>query len=321
MKNRLWVALLAVVLLSGLVAGGWWLRDRVRGTGVPRGFVVASGRIEARDVRVSAATGGRLLRLAVREGDAVDSGQLVAEIDRRTPEALTASAAAAAAAMEESVIAADRRIAALESQLALARLEAERYATLAARDAAPRQAAERAAATLRQLESEVRAARAARALAARQAEAARAQARAADVQLAETEVYAPVSGTVEDELARAGEMVAPGAPIIRLRRRDEATLKVYLPIADAQRLRPGMEARAYVEGLGDRYVEGHVASVASEAEFTPKDVHVPDDRTTLVFAAELHFANVDGTLKDGFPADAYVRWDTTAAWPMKKPWK
>ena len=321
MKNRLWIALLAVAVLSGVVAGGWWLRDRLRGSGMPPGIVVASGRIEAREIRVSAGTGGRVLRLAVREGQTVDSGQLIAELDRRTPEAVTAGATAAVGAADESVIAAGRRVTALESQLALARIEAERYEKLAASEAAPRQAADRAAATLAQLESEVRAARAAQALAARQAEAARAQARAADVQLAETRVYAPVSGVVEDELLRGGEMVAPGAPIVRLRRRDEAMLRVYLAIADAQRLRPGLEARAYVEGLDDRFVTGHVASIASEAEFTPRDVHVPDDRTTLVFAVELHFPNADGTLKDGFPADAYIRWDTAAPWPTNRPWK
>lgn len=321
MKDRAWIALLAAAVLSGVVAGGWWFRDRLRGNGIPRGFLVASGRIEARDVRVSAATGGRVLRLVVREGQAVDSGQLIAEIDRRAPETATAGAAAAAAAADQGVIAADRRVAAIEAQLSLAKLDAERYAQLAASGSAPRQAAERAAATFAQLESEARAARAGRALAAQQARAARAQSRAADIQLGETRVYAPLSGVVADALVREGEIAAPGAPIVRLRRRDEVTLRVYLPFADAQRVRVGMEARAYAEGLGDRPVTGHVATVASEAEFTPNDVHVPDDRTTLVFAVVLHFANAGETLKDGFPADAYIRADPAAPWPAKRPWK
>jgi HlyD family secretion protein len=133
-------------------------------------------------------------------------------------------------------------------------------------------------------------------------------------------VYAPAAAIVEDELVRVGEMVAVGTPIVRLRRRDDVTLKVYLPIADAQQVRPGMEAQAYLEGLANR-VTGSVARVASEAEFTPKDIHVPEDRATLVFAVELRFPNPDGILKDGFPADAYIRWDPAVPWPAERPWR
>lgn len=321
MKNRFWIVLVALVGVTGIAALGWWAYDRLRGDAVPRGFIMANGRLEAQDVRVSAGTGGRLLQLAVREGDSVTAGQIVATIDRRAPEALTTGAHASAAAAQDAVVAAERRIAALESQLKLARLEADRYRRLASREAVSRQAADRAEATLGQLENEVRAARAARALAIRQAEAARAQATATHVGLDETSVVAPVTGTVEDEIARSGEMVAAGAPIVRVRRSDEIKLKVYLPIADAERVKPGMEARGYIDAFPDRPFAGTVERVANEAEFTPKDVHMPDDRTTLVFAVDIRFQNPNRELKDGFPADAWIRWDANAAWPTRRPWR
>ena len=321
MKNRFWIVLVAMVVLTGAVALGWWVYDRIRGDAVPRGFVLANGRLEAEDVRVSAGIGGRLLQLAVREGDSVAEGQLVATIDRRAPEALTTGAHASAAGAEDAVVAAERRIAALESQLKLARIEAERYRRLASREAVSREAADRAEATRAQLENEVRAARAARAVAIRQAEAARAQATATHVSLDETRVVAPVTGTVEDEVARAGEIVAAGAPIVRVRRSDEIKLKVYLPIADAERVTPGMEARAYIDAFPDRPFAGTVERVANEAEFTPKDVHMPDDRTTLVFAVDIRFPNPNRELKDGFPADVWIRLDRDAAWPARRPWR
>jgi HlyD family secretion protein len=320
-KNKFWIVLVVLVGISSAIALGWWIYDRLRADAVPPGFVVASGRLEATDVRVAATTGGRVLELLVRKGDLVKQGQLVATIDRRGPEALTAGAHASAGAAEEAVVAADRKLAALESQLSLARVEAERYRRLAAREAVSRQAADRAEATLIQVENEVQAARAARALAVRQTEAARAQAAAVHVQLDETSVVAPVSGIVEDEVARAGEVVAPGAPIVRIRRNDEITLKVYLPIADAERVSQGLDARGYLDGFPERIFGGTVERVANEAEFTPKDIHMPDDRTTLVFAVDIRFANLDGTLKDGFPADAYIRWDRNASWPTKRPWR
>lgn len=321
MRDRIWQVLLTFMALAGAGALGWWVYDRSRGAGVPPGFVAASGRLEARDVRVAATTGGRLLEVTVREGDTVSAGQLVALIDPRAPEALTAGAHASAAAAEDAVRAADRRTAALESQLALARVDADRYRRLGARQAVPQQVVDRAEAAVEQLENEVRAARAARALAARQAEAARAQATATHVQLDETRVTSPVNGTVEDEIARAGEVVAPGAPIVRVRRTDDITLKVYLPIAEAEAVGTGMEARAYLDAFPDRAFPGTVARIANEAEFTPKDVHMPDDRSTLVFAVEIRLPNPDRILKDGFPADAYVRRNRSAPWPAKRPWR
>lgn len=321
MKDRIWMVLVVLVLASGAAAIGWWAYDRRRGDALPPGIIAASGRVEARDVRVAAATGGRVLRLAVAAGDRVRAGQLIAELDRRAPAALASGARMSAAAAEENVTATGRRIAALQSQRDLARVEAERARRLYAGDAAPRQAVERAEAALAQLESELRAARAGETVTAHQAHAARAQERAVSVQLDETTVTAPADGVVSEELARAGELVPAGGPIVLLRRTDTVTVTVYLPIAQAQAVRPGMEARAYVEGLGDRVVPGTVERVASEAEFTPKDVHMPDDRATLVFAVALRFPNSGGTLKDGFPADVYVRTRPTAPWPGRRPWR
>lgn len=321
MKDRVWIVLLAVALLGGGTAIGWWAYDRARGDAIPAGIIAASGRIEAPVVRVSAAAGGRLLSLAVREGDRVRRGQVIAELDSRTTQALSSASEAAVAAADQNVEASGERLAALESQRALAETEAERYRRLFARDAAPRQAVDRAEATLAQLRKEVSAARAARELARHQSHAAREQTRATKVQVQESTVLAPVDGVVEDELLREGEMVSPGMPIIVLRRVDETRVKVFLPIAQAQQTSIGMDARAYLESFGDRAFPGTVERVATEAEFTPKDVHMPDDRATLVFAVEMRFPNVDGSLKDGFPADVYIRTNPKVAWPPRAPWR
>lgn len=321
MRNKLWMVLAAIALIGGAGAVGWWLYDRVRGTGLPDGIIIASGRVEGQDVRVSAATGGRIVRLAVAEGERVRAGQLIAQLDQRTTAAVAGSAQAGASAAEENVAASSRRISALESQLALAKIEAERYRRLFERGASPRQAADRADAALSQLQNEVSAARAARELALHQVHAAREQTRAAAVQLDETTVIAPIDGVVEDELVREGEMMSPGMPIILLRRSDLITVKVYLPIAQAQQVQAGTEARAYVEGVSDRFFPGTVERVASQAEFTPKDVHMPDDRTTLVFAVEIRFPNGDAVMKDGFPVDVYLRTRPSAPWPSRPPWR
>ena len=319
MRAKTWIVLTTIGAVA-VGAVGWWLYDVYGGKAVPTGMLVASGRLEGRPVRVSAGAAGRILRLAVHEGDRVVKGQLIAELDRRNEEAAVAGARAAVAAAEAGVLAAERRVAAIEARVELAQTEEARYLRLFERDAAPRQAVDRAQAGLKSLQNELRAAAASRLLATRQLELTRAQLQASEIQLDETEVTAPVAGIVSAELARAGETVAPGQPLVELMRADTIKLRVYLPLDEAERVRPGMEARVYVNAYPDRVFAGAVERIASQAEFTPKDIHMPDERTTLVFAVDIRIANPDGVLKDGFPADAFLRWNPEAPWSKRRPW-
>ena len=67
---------LALVALLALVAGAAWLLAR-RATG-PQ---LVSGTVEVDVVRVASRTGGRVVALHAREGDALHAGQLLAELD------------------------------------------------------------------------------------------------------------------------------------------------------------------------------------------------------------------------------------------------
>ncbi len=312
--------LVALILGSVAVAVGWWLYDTYAREAVPPGVLVASGRLEGRRVRVSAGAAGRITQLAVREGDRVELGQLIAELDRRDEVAAVAAARAGVAAAQAAALEAERQVAALEAQVELARTEAGRYRRLFERDAAPRQVAERAEAELKSLEDRLLAAEAGHVLAKRQVDRAAAQLDAAETQLEETTLRSPVAGTVTAELARAGEMVGPGVPVLEIMRAEDIKLRVYLPLQEAGRVRPGAEARVYVDAYPDRLFAGTVDWVASEAEFTPRDVHMPDERATLVFAVDVRIPNSEGELKDGFPADAYIRWDPDSPWPDRRPW-
>lgn len=314
------MVLVALTAASVLVAVGWWVYDGYAAGSQVAGVVVASGRLEGRSVRVASQTGGRITQLIVRDGDRVEVGQRIAELDRREIAAAVEGARAAVAAAEAGLVAARRRVGALEAQAELARTEEARYRRLFERDAAPRQAVDRAEAQRESLDNELRAARAAQALAAHQVDAARAQRDAAQVRLDETTIESPAAGVVTAEIAREGEMAAPGLPVVQILTTDDMKLRAFLPLEEAGRVQPRMEARVYVGADPGRFFDGTVERVASEAEFTPKDVHMPDERATLVFAVDIRIPNANGVLRDGFPADAYIRLDPEARWPEKAPW-
>ena len=55
--------------------------------------------------------------------------------------------------------------------------------------------------------------------------------------------------------------------------------------------------------------------IGSRAEFTPKEVQTPDERTKLVYEVRLYLnENPDHKLTPGMPADAIIRWKEDVAW-------
>ncbi len=90
MKGRVWIVIL-ILLLAG-IGGGWWYltsHPEIRflahlglEMGRPLGEVIAaSGIIEAQEVSITAEIGGRITNLRVDEGDQVEEGDLLIELD------------------------------------------------------------------------------------------------------------------------------------------------------------------------------------------------------------------------------------------------
>lgn len=148
-------------------------------------------------------------------------------------------------------------------------------------------------------------------------EAAAARAGQGELEVARDElrVVAPIDGTVIHRAAEVGELVANGRPIVVLADVARPYLRVYLAERDVGKVKLNDPARVYVDSFPQRPFDGHVAEVSSKAEFTPKDVHMPDERTTLVYAVKLQMRNPENLLKAGMPAAAHIRWKPEAAWP------
>ena len=97
-KRNVPIRFLIPVALLGLGVLTWWLLRPQQSLNVLK----LSGRVEADETDIGAKTGGRIKRIAVHEGDAVKTGQLVAEIaDEEVPEQFRAAAAQVSAARQE----------------------------------------------------------------------------------------------------------------------------------------------------------------------------------------------------------------------------
>jgi multidrug resistance efflux pump len=114
----------------------------------------------------------------------------------------------------------------------------------------------------------------------------------------------PLSGVVQKRLVLPGEVVAPGTPILTVANPRDLHLTVYVLEAELGRVNIGQSVAVRSDAFADRVFGGKVQTIASHAEFTPRNVQTQRDRQNLVFAVKVRLPNGDGALKAGLPADA-----------------
>jgi HlyD family secretion protein len=83
-------------------------------------------------------------------------------------------------------------------------------------------------------------------------------------------------------------------------------LRAYVPETDVGRVRIGQAAAVSVDAFPGRTFAGSVTEIASQAEFTPKNVQTREERVKLVFGVKIEVDNPGGDLKPGMPADAVI---------------
>jgi multidrug resistance efflux pump len=113
----------------------------------------------------------------------------------------------------------------------------------------------------------------------------------------------PLDGWVVRTDFEPGEMVPAGAPVVVVADWRNLTLKVYLPEDQFGRVTVGQSARVSVDAYPGEGFAGKVTSIASDAEFTPRDMQTQEDRVKSVYAIKLGVPNGDLRMKPGMFAD------------------
>jgi multidrug efflux pump subunit AcrA (membrane-fusion protein) len=127
------------------------------------------------------------------------------------------------------------------------------------------------------------------------------------VQLDKMTLTAPTSGLVMERTVHRGEMAAAGATLMTIANLDEVTLTIYIPEDEIGHVKVGQTVEVGVDSFPGRVFEGQVSYIASEAEFTPKNVQTKKERVNMVFAVKVKIPNPAHELKPGMPADAVIK--------------
>ncbi len=135
-------------------------------------------------------------------------------------------------------------------------------------------------------------------------ERARAGVALADTQLDEMVVRSPVDGVVLVKSAELGEVLAAGATVATVGDLDRPWLRAYIGERDLGRVKIGARVKLTTDSYPGKVYEGKVTFIASEAEFTPKQIQTQDERVKLVYRIKIEAANPNQELKASMPVDA-----------------
>jgi HlyD family secretion protein len=135
---------------------------------------------------------------------------------------------------------------------------------------------------------------------------ARAQVGITDAQLNDTTITSPIDGVVLVKSAEPGEVIAAGTTIVRIGDVDHPWLRAYVGETDLGRVKLGAKARVTTDSYPGKIYNGVVSFIASEAEFTPKQIQTKEERVKLVYRIKIDVENPNRELKNNMPADAEI---------------
>jgi HlyD family secretion protein len=127
------------------------------------------------------------------------------------------------------------------------------------------------------------------------------------VQTTKMALPSPVNGLITRRVVHAGEIAAPNAILLSITNLDPVKLTIYVPETQIGTIHIGDRFPVQVDSFPNKTFQGHVTFIASQAEFTPRNVQTKAERVTTVFAVKLQIPNPNAELKPGMPADALLK--------------
>jgi HlyD family secretion protein len=291
--------------------------------------ILASGHVEATSVRIATKVAGRLESLLVQEGDVVRAGQVLGTLAttdlKLALEQARAERDQAAAeyrlrllgARKEDIAELEAQIESVRSELENAQKDLDRMQGLLDKGSGTNKARDDAKTrrdmTAHRLEAMNQSlARMRAGSRPEEKEASRARLAAMEARIAQLEqqvkdatIDSPLAGVVTEKVAEPGELLQVGSALCVITDLTNAWLTVYVTGPDLGRIRLGQEAQVTTDDGQNR--KGKVTFIASQAEFTPKNVQTRDERVKLVYRVKIGLDNQDGLFKPGMPAEARLK--------------
>jgi HlyD family secretion protein len=267
--------------------------------------VTASGRIEAEtSVDISADITGRIIRIAVKEGDLVTKGQFLIQIDPAQYQANVSRSQGMVASAQASTV--QTRANRDQAERALARTK--ELASSGSNLVAP-EAVEQAQTAFDVAEANWRASQA-------QLDQARAALREAQDQLSKTRLTAPMSGRVVRLAVEEGEVAVPGTfsretgLLMTIADLSVILANVKVDETDVVRLERGDSVEVTIDAFPDTTFVGRVTKISNSAQMTATQTAAGSADQAVDFEVEVTLENPPADVRPDLSCTSRIVTDT-----------
>jgi RND family efflux transporter MFP subunit len=243
---------------------------------VPDELEAAGTVIAAATAQVAARTIGTALQVAVKEGDTVHRGQLLAQLDERELTAHHNASQAGAQAAEAGVSQAQKAAAAAQAQADVMQKTYDRYVYLKEQKSVSPQEFDEISAKQQAVQAQLEQAKAALQQAQAGREQAQAEVHAAESVASYARIVAPFDGRVVRRMVEPGSLVSPGMPLFVVEDTSRYQLQATLPTEALAFVKRASVARIELDLLMERTtseggpyskaIEGRVAEIEAAAD-------------------------------------------------------
>jgi HlyD family secretion protein len=263
----------------------------------------AYGNFEAVDILVASEIQGKIIRFDPVEGERISEDQVVATLDSTQLYLKKKQLLTGMVSIGARLRTLDAQIEAQQVQLENMFREKQRIENLFEGGAATSKQRDDINGQVALLEAQIAATGSQKASVESERSSIEVQIQQVEDQLFKCLVRNPSPGTMLSKYKEAGEITAPGQALYKLANLDELILRVYVTGNQLSEVKLGEEVTVQYDAPGGiTRVNGEVAWISSQAEFTPKVIQTREERVSLVYAVKIRVPN-DGSLKIGMPGE------------------
>lgn len=298
-RQRLRPVVISALLLVVVGSAGWWFFLRPQPPATPptvavvqgdiQDTILATGVLEASSlVSVGAQTSGVIDKLAVKVGDNVKQGDLIAQIDSLDQQNALNTAQAALAVAEA-------QLQGQEATVAQAQANLDRYNAMSKEAIVSDADHDTAVATLATAKAQI-------GVIAAQIQQANNNVAMAQLNLTRTKIVAPRDGTIVTVLVDEGQAVNAvntSPTIVKLADMSSMQIRAQISEADVPRVHPGQAVYFTIAGDPNTHINAQLLSVypAPDSIQTESDTATPSTTTAIYYNGLFEVPNPGGKLK------------------------
>lgn len=264
----------------------------------------AYGNFEATEIMVSSLSSGQLLVFVAKEGELLETNQMVGLVDTIDLSLRKAQLFSQKQAILSRLSSVNAQLAVNKQQLLNAQVDQERIHKLLEEGAATIKQKDDIDGNIKLIERQMIATKS-------QLESINSEAVALDSQVAQVNesirkstIVNPQKGIVLSKYVEPAEVVSFGKPLYKLADLSVLELKVYVSGGQLSQFALGDEVTVIIDKNKTelQQLKGTISWISSTAEFTPKTIQTREERVELVYAAKVRVQN-NGQLKIGMPGE------------------